>query len=513
MEFMLDPFLTNVLRRRIGASVVDLGIVGFATAAAGFLTAEKFTPETVDPSTNAAIWSSSDHARLQELSLDSLNRATTIGDTQYIWTKSSLQLLGAVALAFSIVVFILIPILTQSSIGQRLFKLRVSNTEGKTASAIQHIVRGVIGLIDLVPFVIPGLLGWIVASRGGQKQRIGDLAAGTTVVDRDGAVRLMTEDEVGQRGGADNSGVSNLDDSMVDLNSRLFPSPSADEVVQLSDADLANLDVQVGGPSAAPPHVPDLALASVPLSDLGLPDVGIPINDLPDVGIPDLPTGLPADLHAPDIESPDLGVPEVTLPDFLNPANAPQRNKQSVSLGDLADESAAWTPAAEPLSRLADAMDPVQEGMPESVSGSRPLIDDSTLPPPPLHRSTTWSEPVAEPAPVWVPDAAELVPEVQPVEAAVPEVAMPEVAMPEVAMPEVAEDPAALIAEVAESTEATVSAEVYVSADVEQGVAATGDGSTEPEWSEEWQAWIYWDAAHSTWLRHDVASDTWIPLS
>lgn len=33
-----------------------------------------------------------------------------------------------------------------------------------------------------------------------------------------------------------------------------------------------------------------------------------------------------------------------------------------------------------------------------------------------------------------------------------------------------------------------------------------------PIWSEDWDAWIYWDTTLRTWFRHDMARGTWVPM-
>jgi hypothetical protein len=68
--------------------------------------------------------------------------------------------------------------------GLRLVGLRVMSTAGSRARFRQHLIRTVAGIVDLVPFVVPGLLGWVVAARNETHQRVGDRAAGTMLVDR-----------------------------------------------------------------------------------------------------------------------------------------------------------------------------------------------------------------------------------------------------------------------------------------------------------------------------------------
>jgi uncharacterized RDD family membrane protein YckC len=68
------------------------------------------------------------------------------------------------------------------TIGKRLFSIRVEARGGGRPSWAQSIVRNVLRLIDGFPFVIPYLLGFIVAMGSGARTRIGDRVAGTRVV-------------------------------------------------------------------------------------------------------------------------------------------------------------------------------------------------------------------------------------------------------------------------------------------------------------------------------------------
>ena len=65
----------------------------------------------------------------------------------------------------------------------------------------------------------------------------------------------------------------------------------------------------------------------------------------------------------------------------------------------------------------------------------------------------------------------------------------------------------------------------YVRWDRERANSRRGSGNTlvrssarptptsEPEWSADWQAWMYWDAGSKRWFRHDTGDDRWVPVS
>ncbi len=41
---------------------------------------------------------------------------------------------------------------------------------------------------------------------------------------------------------------------------------------------------------------------------------------------------------------------------------------------------------------------------------------------------------------------------------------------------------------------------------------SAGGSATDPVWSAEWNAWLYWDAARERWLRHDQVANQWVPI-
>ena len=66
--------------------------------------------------------------------------------------------------------------------GKRIFKIRVVGLDGGTISWGQSAGRNLLRVADGFPFVLPYLVGVIVALNNGDKQRLGDRAARTRVV-------------------------------------------------------------------------------------------------------------------------------------------------------------------------------------------------------------------------------------------------------------------------------------------------------------------------------------------
>jgi uncharacterized RDD family membrane protein YckC len=68
------------------------------------------------------------------------------------------------------------------TLGKRVFSIRVEARGGGRPSWGQSTVRNLFRLVDGFPYVVPYLLGFIVAMGSGERARIGDRVAGTRVV-------------------------------------------------------------------------------------------------------------------------------------------------------------------------------------------------------------------------------------------------------------------------------------------------------------------------------------------
>ncbi|MDR2626839.1 MAG: RDD family protein [Dysgonamonadaceae bacterium] len=75
--------------------------------------------------------------------------------------------------------------------GKMLLKIRITNLDGSTTSTGSHFLRWLIRPVDFLPFL--GILGGIFIGNTKNKQRIGDLAAGTIVVKTNQRVNINAE--------------------------------------------------------------------------------------------------------------------------------------------------------------------------------------------------------------------------------------------------------------------------------------------------------------------------------
>ena len=85
----------------------------------------------------------------------------------------------------SIIIFVYLVLMEKngSTIGKIVMGLKVVREDTqKPISYSQSIARNLFLVADLIPFIIPGLLGLIVSAKSDKKQRIGDMVAGTIVI-------------------------------------------------------------------------------------------------------------------------------------------------------------------------------------------------------------------------------------------------------------------------------------------------------------------------------------------
>ena len=78
------------------------------------------------------------------------------------------------------------------TIGKRMFHVRVTSSTGAPVTARQVALRNVLRLVDAMPFLYASGLVSLIRTGPGRRQRIGDVAAGTTVVLDPGAKALPT---------------------------------------------------------------------------------------------------------------------------------------------------------------------------------------------------------------------------------------------------------------------------------------------------------------------------------
>lgn len=100
------------------------------------------------------------------------------------WTDQDLAVTAACGLMWAVIVLAFVPANAGGSTpGLRLAGLRVVTTSGAPAGLRQHLIRTAVGVIDLLPLIAPGMLGAMVVLGHSEWRRLGDLAAGTKIVE------------------------------------------------------------------------------------------------------------------------------------------------------------------------------------------------------------------------------------------------------------------------------------------------------------------------------------------
>ncbi len=177
---MITPSQTAALPRRIAASAIDLLTVGILWALVLYRLAVRFEIAQRTPD-GEPVYSEFQRQKLLEID-EGINFGFTAGDYYHSLHGRGL-VLGAVALLiFSLIAWVLIPANTGWSVGHRTLGLRVTDLKGQRPPLDSYMRRYLVGLVDLFPYIVPGLLGWIVAGRNELRQRMGDLSADTVVI-------------------------------------------------------------------------------------------------------------------------------------------------------------------------------------------------------------------------------------------------------------------------------------------------------------------------------------------
>lgn len=340
---MLDPEIIPSLRRRVAAFAIDFGLVTVLTGLVGRSRFQEFKLERT-PGTDQLIPTFEQFEAISKLA-EGFNRRFYRGDSLFVIDGMGVLLTLLVGAVLSIIFFVAVPANTGWSPGKRLFGLRVIDTDGGTPTLLSFFARSIVGLIDLLPVVVPGLLGFFLASRHSERHRLGDRIAGTTVVDARRPLRFVDPAVMERRAALQGDEEETVDDgTMVDLGDRLgstTPAPTP------------------GAATAAPPRARDL---------LG--------TTLQGAAVPEqIESAHPISRPAPQRE-----VPSQTQP-------RPEARPQVEAQGDR-------LPTAAPGDRPSSGHPPpTHRGAGGDVGQRRPIR---------AIEARTWEPPVAEPAPVWI---------------------------------------------------------------------------------------------------------------
>jgi uncharacterized RDD family membrane protein YckC len=474
---MIEPDVTAVLGRRLLAFMIDGGLVAAAAAGAAYQQSTAFGVVGRDASDSALV----DPADFEEMNtlLDfevfgrseifgiAVVRAQEIGDSVRVFGADSYLFGALAALVMALVGFWLIPTAMQRTIGMVPVNLMILDRDGGRASRAAHVKRTVFGTIDLLPLLVPGLLGMIAAATTPLHQRIGDRIAGTVVVDRTTAA-FKTRDERGRPISLDLGPVVPLDEAV-----------GSTEPTNIATDD----HVQV---------VPDRAAAPrpQPANGLTIADAPAPVPTRDDTAIVEQPlveavgTARGSDLPGPVVVD-DHGATTLETTDLLPPPPIHRRQPATetatppvqIESNDLA--GGGHEPPGPPL---------------DTGAATAAAAEATNLQPNPQ----PWQPPRSEPAPVWQPTPLDPAP----TESPDPHDGR---TLDDVELSGIGE---LLTADAPDPDDSLANQR----GSDEPAAQASAEASRAPVWSDKWRAWMYWDAAQKCWLRHDTENNRWVPV-
>lgn len=501
---MIEPEVTAVLGRRLLAFLLDSSLVAATGLGTAYFTSTAFPVVGQDGAGKALVDPVEFETMRELLNFELLGRseilgleivrAQEIGDSVRVFGGAS-YMWGLIAAAIAaVILFGLVPMLLKRTIGMLPFGLGIKRTDGTKAGPGAHLVRTLVGFIDAIPFVIPGLLGFAKAKGSPHRQRIGDLAAKTVVVDlKSLALSEAPREKI-------DLGLKAPDDDGLSA-----PTPPAAPVVPAGPTpeDLAS----TGTPNDAPPAwtSPLGSLDSDTAPSSTAPSGAVPTAaDAPTTA--DVPPRTVVDSTRPPVAKPTLGDPLPPPPVHRkSPGEHPLGTPSSRGVDDAAattDDS--FQPASEVDAPTASAADHLaaQQLLPQDLAA--PAADQAEIP------DETWEPPREELAPVWQPATLETAP----VESPNPHDGrtLDDVERIEPSIGALLANDADDHDTPAEPPSADASS-TTPSDNSRPGKHSQSESSAKaPVWSDKWRAWMYWDPKKKCWLRHDAASNTWEPV-
>lgn len=110
-----------------------------------------------------------------------------LAGTVYELEGASLAVVLLVAMSYWIGMLVVLQGLTGRTLGKVVAGIRTVNAEGRPCGLGRAAVRWLFLAVDAFPYVMPMLVGFVVTVASSNRQRVGDLVAGTWVVSRDAA--------------------------------------------------------------------------------------------------------------------------------------------------------------------------------------------------------------------------------------------------------------------------------------------------------------------------------------
>ncbi len=450
------PDVSTLLSRRVVAGLVDLSLVALATAVATIATANR-VPASRRPDGTIG-FAASDEGLLAELD-GPLGTGRLLGTTFWAFSTTDVIVIAATAAVVCLVVGVVIPGLTDGrSPGKMLFRLRILTLDGAPPGLIRHLIRTLASAADLMPVVIPGLTGYAFAASNPRRQRIGDRLARTLVIDQrplatppPATAPAATPPAVAHSAATPASATRSAPASLRTRRRRVVPIQLR-PTPTIGSATLVTTD-------RTPPRTN--TSANTPLNRRQVP---------PDL-VGDVAMSRPRPRHRADTTRTGR-IPPVPVP-------VPQPNGETV---DMSETDSASEQPDQPAS-TGSAPIPVEERSnnpyPKPVRRSREAERDPMLPD---FEALTLPESSLSDMPLTNSDLFESLGLTPP--------------------------PSATEAE--DSIQAVATAPAP--ATLPRLGSSPAPNKRAPIWSEDWDAWIYWDTTLRTWFRHDMETGNWVPM-
>jgi uncharacterized RDD family membrane protein YckC len=173
-----DP--TAVMGRRVASFLVDWILI-IAVGAGIFFATVEFVEYQEDEAPR--------HIRIACNFDDFETRGSTgnhicldLGDRIWYAEGSDAGTAQLVSWAYTIGVFFVMQGLTGKTPGKIVAGVRTVRADGQPPGILKAFLRHLLWVVDLFPYCLPGLTGYLVANSSKQHRRVGDMVAGTYVV-------------------------------------------------------------------------------------------------------------------------------------------------------------------------------------------------------------------------------------------------------------------------------------------------------------------------------------------
>lgn len=169
---------TKVSARRYLSHLIDALIRVAAGVVPFVLLAERVSVDALDPTI-------ADRFERVDTFAVAGDRAIRIDDRVFLLERQELFIVAAIAIAVTLLLDVIVQGRAGWTVGKALTGLRTVNKDGDRPGIGRAFVRTVLLVIDVIPSYLFPLVGGLFIFASDSNRRLGDLVAGTFVVDKD----------------------------------------------------------------------------------------------------------------------------------------------------------------------------------------------------------------------------------------------------------------------------------------------------------------------------------------